>query len=200
MPLKNINVDAFNPLVSLLKLKIPLVSRPATYGLCEKISVIDVISFDSYNISCYELISGSTYDESTITEGPTVHLTSELNWSASRPQFLKSLIFLGTTTPMPSSSTTQSPVVETTETTTNKARLSDKEIETTSPAVTESSTAKINAQNATSDEDVQSKKAGLSNHDMKTILIGSFQSFAWHFPIDDLCFFQPRLALPFWDW
>ncbi|KAJ6646878.1 Slit like 1 protein [Pseudolycoriella hygida] len=71
---EDLNVNAFTPLTSLLKLKIPHVSRTATYGLCEQISVIDVISFDNYNISCYELISGSTFDESTITHGPTVHV------------------------------------------------------------------------------------------------------------------------------
>lgn len=77
--LQDINVSAFHPLSDLLKLKIPHVSRTATYGLCEKISVIDVISFDNYNISCYELISGSSYDESTITHGPPTTVESRLS-------------------------------------------------------------------------------------------------------------------------
>lgn len=61
---------AFHPLVQLVKLKIPHVSRNDTYELCQRIQAIDEISFDRYNISCYELVAGSTYDESTITHPP----------------------------------------------------------------------------------------------------------------------------------
>lgn len=71
---------AFYPLVSLQKFKFPHVSRNETYELCDRIQSIDVISFDSYNISCYELVSGSTFDESIVTDAPpTVHVKSRLS-------------------------------------------------------------------------------------------------------------------------
>ncbi|XP_037024717.1 oligodendrocyte-myelin glycoprotein [Bradysia coprophila] len=149
----DMNVVAFYPLVSLLKLKLPHVSRNETYELCEKIQAIDVISFDMYNISCYELVSGSTYDESTITHAPpTVHVEI-------------------TTTPMPTTSTMQISVQEVTEATTKatKQNVTEK-----SPRVnTHETITNTEARNTTNGDDVKSQELEKSTQSMKTILIAS---------------------------
>jgi len=153
---EDINVDSFQPIHSLRKLKIPLVSRPATYDLCQKLTVIDVISFDSYNISCYELVSGSSYDESTITHGPPTEAHSETTVSV-----VKSPRVQETTT------TTEETVVLTESSKQNVAT----EFSQTPKDVAE--TSKIDALNTTNHENVEQKKLEKSSQSIKTILIAS---------------------------
>lgn len=40
------------------------------YDLCSVLVSIDVVSTDEYHISCFEYSSGSTFEDSTVTNAP----------------------------------------------------------------------------------------------------------------------------------
>lgn len=62
-----IDTSAFAPLQNLLKLQINDVSRTSVYMLCEKLAGIDVINFDTFNLSCL-ILSGDdeSFEESVV--------------------------------------------------------------------------------------------------------------------------------------
>lgn len=49
---ENIDVSAFESLQGLITLRISNLSETTTYYLCEKLTTIDIIQFDGFNISC----------------------------------------------------------------------------------------------------------------------------------------------------
>lgn len=63
---------AFAPLKELHTLKLSTLPQQSIHELCRLLEVIDLINTDSYDISCLELVSGMTYEESTITLAPPV--------------------------------------------------------------------------------------------------------------------------------
>lgn len=67
---EKINTQAFVPLKNLAKLKLPKLEQDTVADLCKILTSIDLISFKNYDISCFELESGSSYDESTIRKIP----------------------------------------------------------------------------------------------------------------------------------
>lgn len=68
--LQTVNVKAFEPIHKLSKLNIGTLTADNVFDLCSVLSAIDVVSTDKYHISCFELVSGSTFDESTVTNAP----------------------------------------------------------------------------------------------------------------------------------
>lgn len=64
------NVAAFANMSQLAQLRLSELPRARMAELCNLASVIDVISGDQYDLSCFELMSGQTYDESTNTPAP----------------------------------------------------------------------------------------------------------------------------------
>ncbi|XP_011293939.1 oligodendrocyte-myelin glycoprotein [Musca domestica] len=63
---KKINTRAFIPLKSLIKLRVPELDQKSTEELCNLLKFIDNISFKRFEVSCYELVLGATYNESII--------------------------------------------------------------------------------------------------------------------------------------
>lgn len=159
VPDKAVNAAAFSPLVVLIKLKFPQVSPDETYELCTQIQPIDVINFDRYNISCYELVSGSTYDESKITEPPPTVKTS--------------------TTPMSTTTTADVVVQEVKESTTKAAKQNATQTNSTRLRANDYDSydyemvTKTNALNTTNGGDVKSQEVEMSTQSIKTVLIAS---------------------------
>jgi hypothetical protein len=61
------DINAFNPIVKLQNLSIPQLDQDTIFELCEKLVSIDIINFDTFDVSCYELVSGQTFEESVVT-------------------------------------------------------------------------------------------------------------------------------------
>lgn len=61
---QDINVRAFQPLVNLRSLQLPNVTQNEVKDLCVTLTAIDLINFDSFAVSCFELVSGTSFDES----------------------------------------------------------------------------------------------------------------------------------------
>lgn len=66
--MKRKSIDAFKYLINLRTLSIPTVSPDKALDLCRNLDAIDIIhlSSETHEISCFLLISGSTYEESMI--------------------------------------------------------------------------------------------------------------------------------------
>uniref|UniRef100_A0A2M4BJE2 Putative conserved plasma membrane protein n=2 Tax=Anopheles marajoara TaxID=58244 RepID=A0A2M4BJE2_9DIPT len=67
---EEMNVNVFEPLANLIKLRLPALSEDTVRELCEKLPRIDVIDITSYNISCFYLASDSSFEDSIIVEVP----------------------------------------------------------------------------------------------------------------------------------
>lgn len=91
--LQMLNVKAFKYLVSLVTLNIPTVSRDIITDLCKTLESIDIVHLtnETYDLSCFLLSSGSTFDESTIRTGQTTLSTAD-NESSGNAKYLN-LIF-----------------------------------------------------------------------------------------------------------
>lgn len=63
---QHINVRAFQPLNNLRSLHISDVARDDIQYLCDTLAAIDVINMDKYDVSCYQLSLGSSFEDSTI--------------------------------------------------------------------------------------------------------------------------------------
>ncbi|XP_073836286.1 uncharacterized protein [Musca autumnalis] len=63
---KKINIRAFIPLKSLLKLRVPELDQNSIEELCNLLKSIDNISFTRFDVSCFMIISGTSYNESII--------------------------------------------------------------------------------------------------------------------------------------
>lgn len=71
--LQTMNVNAFKYLVNLRVFNIPKIDRKIAGKLCEQLQSLDILRLTSetFDVSCFELMSGSTFDESTIRIGQT---------------------------------------------------------------------------------------------------------------------------------
>lgn len=67
---ENLDTSAFESLTNLLKLRIPNLSPSTTYQICDKLTAIDTINFDTHNISCTVLSDDGSFDESIISNDP----------------------------------------------------------------------------------------------------------------------------------
>lgn len=54
------------PLKNLIKLRLPELDASSTEELCNLLKFIDNIGFKHFDVSCYELVLGATYNESLI--------------------------------------------------------------------------------------------------------------------------------------
>ncbi|KAL9904505.1 uncharacterized protein ACN2A1_004833 isoform 1-T1 [Glossina fuscipes fuscipes] len=61
-----INTLAFTPLKNLIKLSLPDLDQNNTEKLCELLETIDNISFKRFDVSCFELVLGTNYNDSII--------------------------------------------------------------------------------------------------------------------------------------
>lgn len=52
------------------KLQIPSLGQDTLFELCRVLTAIDVIHTERYDVSCFELVSGDNFDESTMTIAP----------------------------------------------------------------------------------------------------------------------------------
>lgn len=73
----NPNIEAFQPLKILHKLKFPTIPESRVIDLCRSLGEIDVINFDSFNISCFLFLSESTFEESKIILAPPTTIRIE---------------------------------------------------------------------------------------------------------------------------
>lgn len=74
------SVKAFKYLVNLRTLNIPRVSRDVVLDLCKSLESIDIVHLtkETFDISCFLLSSGSTYEESTVQVGQTTLSTADI--------------------------------------------------------------------------------------------------------------------------
>lgn len=54
------------PLKNLIRLRLPELDAASTEELCNLLKFIDNIGFKHFDVSCYELVLGATYNESLI--------------------------------------------------------------------------------------------------------------------------------------
>ncbi|XP_017016386.1 leucine-rich repeat and transmembrane domain-containing protein 2 [Drosophila kikkawai] len=75
---QQINTRAFTPLKNLIKLKLPELDQPNIEELCNLLKSIDNISFRHFDVSCYELVLGTSFNESliTATDPPFIRITN----------------------------------------------------------------------------------------------------------------------------
>lgn len=66
-----LDVDIFTPMHYLAHLKVPSLSEESATSLCHALTAIDVISSTDYDISCFELVSGTSFEESIIERTTT---------------------------------------------------------------------------------------------------------------------------------
>jgi Leucine-rich repeat (LRR) protein len=67
---ENLDPSPFEPLTSLLKLRIPNLSQSTIYQICDKLTAIDIINFDEFNVSCTVLSDDAAFDEGIIFNDP----------------------------------------------------------------------------------------------------------------------------------
>ncbi|XP_012159576.1 slit homolog 3 protein isoform X2 [Ceratitis capitata] len=70
---KKINTKAFLPLRNVTKLRLPDLKPQSVTELCNLLTAIDNISFEHFEISCFELVLGISFNESvTVVNDPAV--------------------------------------------------------------------------------------------------------------------------------
>lgn len=74
---QQINTKAFTPLKSIIKLKLPDLDQENVEELCNLLNSIDTISTKQFDVSCFELVLGKSFNESIIiaTETPNKRVT-----------------------------------------------------------------------------------------------------------------------------
>lgn len=90
-----LNVKAFKYLVNLGTLNIPTVSRDVVTDLCKTLEIIDIVHLtnETYDLSCFILTSGSSFDESTIRTGQTTLLTTDNEGSGNAKYLIFKIFF-----------------------------------------------------------------------------------------------------------
>ncbi|XP_017862835.1 PREDICTED: leucine-rich repeat and transmembrane domain-containing protein 2 isoform X1 [Drosophila arizonae] len=63
---RQINTRAFTPLKYIIKLKLPELDQPNIEELCNLLKSIDNISFKNFDVSCFELVLGTSFNDSLI--------------------------------------------------------------------------------------------------------------------------------------
>lgn len=71
-------MKAFRSFSNLRSLQITDVARDEIVYLCDILTAIDVINMDKYNLSCYQLTLGATFEDSTIKSGMTTEPIEEI--------------------------------------------------------------------------------------------------------------------------
>lgn len=71
-------MNAFKKFSRLRSLQMPVVAQDVIHDLCKVLTAIDVINTDNYDISCFELVLGTSFEESTITVGPPTTQTASI--------------------------------------------------------------------------------------------------------------------------
>lgn len=64
---QKINVNAFRALKQLKELHIPKIDQAISLDLCHALNSIDGINIGTFQVSCFELVSGNSFEESTAT-------------------------------------------------------------------------------------------------------------------------------------
>lgn len=64
---EQIDIKVFEPMKDLVKLKLPELEENTIRELCKLLTSIDIISFPKFDISCFELESDSSFDDSIIS-------------------------------------------------------------------------------------------------------------------------------------
>ncbi|XP_064545370.1 leucine-rich repeat and transmembrane domain-containing protein 2 isoform X1 [Drosophila montana] len=74
---RQINTRAFTPLKNIIKLKLPELDQQNIEELCNLLKSIDNISFRNFDVSCFELVLGTSFNESLIqaTDSPFKRVT-----------------------------------------------------------------------------------------------------------------------------
>lgn len=70
---QSMNVNALKYLVNLRTFNIPKIDRKIAGKICEQLESLDImhLTSETFDLSCFELSSGSTFDDSTIRIGQT---------------------------------------------------------------------------------------------------------------------------------
>jgi hypothetical protein len=152
---ENIDVDGFYPLKKLLHLNMPDLSQEKTFQICAKLVSIDIIFFETVNISCTILADDSPYHIGIITndkiEEPIVQPLEP------------------PTTRTPSTTTTEPPTTVSTSTASSSTSLPamNKEASTSAAAIIETS-------ESTNKTKLDTEKAAIEidNDTIKFILVG----------------------------
>lgn len=74
---QNINVNAFKYLINLRTLQLPIVAKENILDLCKALKSTDVINMEGYDLSCFFLTSGLSFDESTIKIGQSTLIPAD---------------------------------------------------------------------------------------------------------------------------
>ncbi|XP_055906101.1 leucine-rich repeat and immunoglobulin-like domain-containing nogo receptor-interacting protein 2 [Eupeodes corollae] len=84
---KKINTLAFQPLKELIKLKLPELHQDNIEELCNVLKAIDNISLKRFDISCFQLVNGDTFNQSLIfvTDAPSLIPTKTTASTTSKP-------------------------------------------------------------------------------------------------------------------
>lgn len=73
-PLQELDTNTFEPLTSIKKLFLGVMQEEQVLELCTMLTTIDVIHYPDYNISCFEYVSGYTFEESIVSNTPQPEL------------------------------------------------------------------------------------------------------------------------------
>uniref|UniRef100_A0A182ILJ9 Uncharacterized protein n=1 Tax=Anopheles atroparvus TaxID=41427 RepID=A0A182ILJ9_ANOAO len=65
---EDMNIDVFEPLSHLMKLRLPTLSESTVRELCDKVPRIDVIDLTMHNVSCFYLASDTSFEDSIIVD------------------------------------------------------------------------------------------------------------------------------------
>lgn len=66
---QHINLDAFRPFVNLRSFQVTDIAQHEIRDLCDILTAIDVINMEKYDVSCFQLVSGASFEESTVKAG-----------------------------------------------------------------------------------------------------------------------------------
>ncbi|EDV41139.1 uncharacterized protein Dana_GF23572 [Drosophila ananassae] len=83
---QQINTRAFTPLKNIIKLKLPELDQPNIEELCNLLKSIDNISFRHFDVSCFELVLGTSFNDSLIqATDPPFHRVTDLPTTTPKP-------------------------------------------------------------------------------------------------------------------
>lgn len=74
---QHINLEAFRPFVNLRSFQVTDIAQHEIRDLCDILTAIDVINMDKYDVSCFQLVSGASFEESTVKAGIATEVSIE---------------------------------------------------------------------------------------------------------------------------
>ncbi|XP_055316958.1 trophoblast glycoprotein [Sitodiplosis mosellana] len=164
-----LNVKAFKYLVNLRVMNLPTLSRDVVPNLCKELGSIDIIHLtqETYDISCFLLTSGSTFDESIIVYGQPTLSSFDIDSND---------LYKDRTTlkPQRKKTTAQKPVIATmTKETKESAVVEPASSQKISTFSQETKTEKaINGTDSTEKDDTKQAKVDVPQHIIYMLLIG----------------------------